>query len=613
MPRRCFVAAALALTAGGAWGQTLVYSTSFEAPTFAPGVLAPAMGPGQGGWQVEYDDPSHVRVVSGIAVTGSQSVRFLANEEDSSGGWAWYDPLQINPIASGTPLVTVQFSMLLGGEAPFSDGWGLEVFSTTLNPMARMQVGPDDRLLVSNGGSFVNTGVSVSRGSWHRFRQVFDFISNRYDTFLNGTLVADDFVFDPDNGVIGDVDFRHFQPTPASDFACFDDFSVSVGGQLPSGAEWNLNSNGSWHVPGNWSTNFVPNGPSITAKLGTVISAPRQITLDAPVTLDQLQITSPVAYTLLGNPSAGSPALRFAGQLPVALQVAAGSHEFRAPLRFDKDATIGVFAGASLRLTRELQLTGRNLTKSGEGSLHLPLIRANSLTIEGGLVRLTGTGTLSGPMLVSDLAISAGTLDLSGHKLVIDYLAGLPASAVNNMLLNRRLIDSSINDPRLALGFADNSVMGLSQLEDLLLDDTALVARVTIKGDTNLDGSVNISDFSSLSVNFNRNGYWGTGDFNHNGTVELSDFAVLAAHFNLSESGSLLETDPASLPEPAAGLGMAGVLLLRARTFHRRNRNTLQGKKMRHKIRYWKSGADGRFSLTALPPGAILARPSRVA
>ena len=76
------------------------------------------MSAGQGDWRIEYDDPNRIQIISGAARTGSQSLRFTADAVEPSAGWAWYDPIQINPIAAGAPLVTVNFSMFLGSGTP---------------------------------------------------------------------------------------------------------------------------------------------------------------------------------------------------------------------------------------------------------------------------------------------------------------------------------------------------------------------------------------------------------------------------------------------------------------------------------------------------------------
>ena len=68
------------------------------------------------------------------------------------------------------------------------------------------------------------------------------------------------------------------------------------------------------------------------------------------------------------------------------------------------------------------------------------------------------------------------------------------------------------------------------------------------RGDANLDGSVDVSDFNiwnshrlSLSL------AWDSGDFNGDGAVDASDFNVWNSHRLMSSAGA-----PAAVPEPAS-------------------------------------------------------------
>ena len=66
-------------------------------------------------------------------------------------------------------------------------------------------------------------------------------------------------------------------------------------------------------------------------------------------------------------------------------------------------------------------------------------------------------------------------------------------------------------------------------------------------GDANLDGNVDIADFSTLAVTFNRSPKdWFAGDFDSNQTVDISDFALLAANFNQPAA----KAATTSVPEP---------------------------------------------------------------
>jgi hypothetical protein len=91
--------------------------------------------------------------------------------------------------------------------------------------------------------------------------------------------------------------------------------------------------------------------------------------------------------------------------------------------------------------------------------------------------------------------------------------------------------------------------------------------RFTFRGDANLDGSVNTTDFIALANNFNQTGrFWASGDFNFDGTVNALDFNAVATNFGLTLGGPDLDLTTL-VPEPAS-LGL--LLLLAISPRHRR-------------------------------------------
>lgn len=92
-----------------------------------------------------------------------------------------------------------------------------------------------------------------------------------------------------------------------------------------------------------------------------------------------------------------------------------------------------------------------------------------------------------------------------------------------------------------------------SEQVELLVD-----RRPYLAGDGNLDGFVNISDFSLLAANFNQpNMLWANGDFSLDGVVTIGDFSILASNF-----GSALHGDLPRIPEPVAASFLAVTALL---------------------------------------------------
>jgi hypothetical protein len=88
------------------------------------------------------------------------------------------------------------------------------------------------------------------------------------------------------------------------------------------------------------------------------------------------------------------------------------------------------------------------------------------------------------------------------------------------------------------------------------VDDTSVVVRYTLLGDTNLDGVVNAVDFNALASNFGGDPgkTWINGDANYDGVVNTADFNALASNFNQPLAAPALG---GLVPEP-------GILILAA-------------------------------------------------
>src|SRR5207248_1618692 len=65
--------------------------------------------------------------------------------------------------------------------------------------------------------------------------------------------------------------------------------------------EWITDGNGSWTNSANWSNANVPNAVDAAARFGPAISAPRIVTLNAPITIGHLVFDNLNSYTLAGG------------------------------------------------------------------------------------------------------------------------------------------------------------------------------------------------------------------------------------------------------------------------------------------------------------------------
>jgi hypothetical protein len=105
---------------------------------------------------------------------------------------------------------------------------------------------------------------------------------------------------------------------------------------------------------------------------------------------------------------------------------------------------------------------------------------------------------------------------------------------------------------------------------------------MTIPGDADFSGLVNLNDFNILASNFGTasGATWGQADFDFNGNVNLNDFNSLAGNFGLSASpGGPTAGDwsalAAAVPEPGA---LGSILVLTGAALARRRRCAVQGR-----------------------------------
>jgi hypothetical protein len=72
--------------------------------------------------------------------------------------------------------------------------------------------------------------------------------------------------------------------------------------------------------------------------------------------------------------------------------------------------------------------------------------------------------------------------------------------------------------------------------------------RLSIDGDADLNGTVNLLDFNALATNFGKSGQsWQQGDFDGNGSVNISDFNKLASQFGKTGSAQLEDSGTIAL------------------------------------------------------------------
>lgn len=322
--------------------------------------------------------------------------------------------------------------------------------------------------------------------------------------------------------------------------------------------QWNVDDGGNYSTDNNWMGG-VADGVDVPANFLGAITAPRTINVDDDFTVGKMKFDNANSYTLAG---AGRITLSTIYG-PSQVSVLSGSHTVSAPMTLGPTTFIDVAAGAQLTLSGDTATPTADLKLLGPGTTQLKHARVKSLDIAGGVARiLSGSGNGS-TSRVESLTISAGTLDLADSKFIVDYTGASPIADIRSYIVNGRLTSSNLTANR-GIGYAEASdvLSSPSTWFGQTVDSTSVLTRLTLLGDANLSGTVDISDFARLAAAFNTAGGWSKGDFDHNGTINISDFSLLAANFNQSIPADLPR---GSVPEPAAATILGGAIAMMSR------------------------------------------------
>jgi hypothetical protein len=357
--------------------------------------------------------------------------------------------------------------------------------------------------------------------------------------------------------------------------------------------EWTANADGTWSSVGNWD-GASPNGTANRAYFGAAITASRTVTLDAPKTLAGATFDNASA----GYVVAGSSALTLdTASGNAVLSVRKGSHTVSAPVVLNKDLTVDAADGTSLALTGTITTNGKNVVKFGKGTLAVSNLRGSSLNIDEGTVKVTvkplaqvndGTSVLTGLTFRGGASAPESTLDLGNGALVLPYTGTSPIADIRSLVASGKTpgntwtgkgITSSLAaaNSNYAVIAAESAELGaITSFAGQSFTGSAVLVRVTLRGDATLDQTVNFDDLLKLAANYNQSTgqLWTGGDFNYDGAVNFDDLLILAANYNQSGVTGSFAGDWALaqslVPEPAT-LGLAGgVGLLLSRVRRRR-------------------------------------------
>jgi len=224
---------------------------------------------------------------------------------------------------------------------------------------------------------------------------------------------------------------------------------------LARAGTWNLNGNGNWTPAGNWSGG-APNGVGDAAIFGTVITAPRTVTLNSGRTVGSVVFDSAHSYTV-GNSTNTLTLDVSSGSVTITVNSGSGSatHTISSPLSLNDALIVTNNATGLLNFDlssgNALSGTNRNLTFAGGGDItvadpiatgtgtltkngsgKLTLSGVNTFTgktvINAGSVRIgaeTGLGNNPGSFAADQLTFDGGTLHATASLTIDDANRGL--------------------------------------------------------------------------------------------------------------------------------------------------------------------------------------------
>ncbi len=171
--------------------------------------------------------------------------------------------------------------------------------------------------------------------------------------------------------------------------------SVSSSGP-PTDHVWTVDASGSWSSVNNWSFGIIPNSDpntpnsgSHSATFGSKITAPRTVFTESEITVNRIVFDNANEYVIAGN----YPIYLAASTVPAdpRIDVASGAHQFQTSVNLLSDTVVEVNGNATLIFNNELNLGGKTLTKTGDGTLSI----RNDFATGGGTL-LTVQGTING-------------------------------------------------------------------------------------------------------------------------------------------------------------------------------------------------------------------------
>ena len=236
------------------------------------------------------------------------------------------------------------------------------------------------------------------------------------------------------------------------------------------------------------------------------------------------------------------------------------------------DFTAGSKAVAAISGNGTLQVdAGAALTSDGA--------KISTLLVNGTHV-IRANATAAGTSAVSNLTLAGttdhwtGHLDLSGNKLILETASKATAIAtLRNQIAFGATNAAGITSSGLAANFAiavmDNAVLSKTTFGGATVDGNSVLVGAELIGDSNADGSVDLTDLSTVLNNFgSTTSAWTSGNFDGATTIDLTDLSDVLNNFGATNpNASFAAPAVTATPEPTslAMVGLGAAALLRRR------------------------------------------------
>jgi hypothetical protein len=543
----------------------------FNAPAYTNAPLPDQTDPVHGIWTTT-SDVGFINV--GNTATNGQLVIQVAPAGGGDHNASLLLAAPVAPDASGK--IVASFDLMAGEGTDGGNIWKLLFKDVDGNDLARVQGFRDlARGRLPQGGGMITEPMMVG-GAFPNTRTMFIEIdttgdggmTSYYQDSISPANLLGAFPYTTLNDEVAGIRVETFNRADLEDNRARID-NISVVG-APDSRSWNTDSNGDWTAAANWSGG-IPNAAGVEAVLGNIISAPRSVTVDAPITVGSLRFDNANRYTVTGTNALTLDASSGDAQITVA----SGNHSINAPLTLADNTTINVMPEASnLSLTGALTATGRTLTKVGGGTLTVNNVRASGLSVNVGTVSIAPASTDAGTSVLGALTIAGATdawtakFDLSSNDAIVQSSAANKAADFARLRNQVRQGFNNGNWEGLGITSAtaaanagndtgvsvvDNAVLGLTNFSGQTVTADSILLKYTYYGDIDQNGQVDADDLTVFASNFGRasGATQIDGDIDFNGAVNADDLTVFANNFNKGVGNPLAAASVQAVPEPA--------------------------------------------------------------